>query len=185
MLPRFDVSIAAHAIVRADPAATFSAARSLDFLSVRTPLLTAAMWARGVPARITGHAPPPPPRLVLAEGDPLPGWAVLGEVPGRELAFGAVGRFWQPPIEWPRVAPADFAAFGEPGWGKIGCNFHVVAYGARASLLTYECRTATTDAASRHRFLRYWRVIRPFVGHIMRATVATAAAHAETPHSPR
>ena len=49
-----------------------------------------------------------------------------------------------------------------------------------ASLLTYECRTATTDADSRIRFLRYWRLIRPFVAHIFRATVATIRDHAES-----
>jgi hypothetical protein len=40
-------------------------------------------------------------------------------------------------------------------------------------LLSYECRTATIDTRSRAAFARYWRVVRPFVAHIMRATVAT------------
>jgi hypothetical protein len=46
-------------------------------------------------------------------------------------------------------------------------------------LLTYECRTTTTDADARRRFLRYWRLVRPFVGHIFRATVRTIGEHAE------
>jgi hypothetical protein len=29
-------------------------------------------------------------------GGELPGWLLLGEQPDRELAFGAVGKFWQP-----------------------------------------------------------------------------------------
>ena len=48
-MPRFDSVITEHAVVRADPAATFRAAQNLDFLAVRTPLLTASMWIRGLP----------------------------------------------------------------------------------------------------------------------------------------
>jgi hypothetical protein len=79
-----------------------------------------------------------------------------------------------------RRAAADFAAFAVPGWGKIVADFSVVPHGEHASLLTYECRTTTTDIDSRARFLRYWRLVRPFVGHIFRATVATIAAAAES-----
>jgi hypothetical protein len=104
---------------------------------------------------------------------------LLGEEPGRELAFGAVGRFWQPNIEWRDVSKAEFAEFREPGWGKIAANFSVLPYGQRNSLLTYECRTATTDADSRRRFARYWWLMRPFIAHIFRATVGTIRANAE------
>jgi hypothetical protein len=179
LMPTWDASVAAHLIVRADPDRTFRAARDLDFLSVHSPLLAASMWVRGLPDRLSGRPSVAPPRLVLSAGDELPGWVVLGEQRGRELAFGAVGRFWQPNIEWRDVAADEFAGFAAPGWGRIVADFSVVAYGEHASLLTYECRTATTDAASRVRFLRYWRLVRPFVGHIFRATVATIAADAE------
>lgn len=178
-MPSFDASIAAHLIVHRDPSATFRVARELDFLSVHTPLVDVAMWARGLPARIRGQAVEPPRRLVLSQGDPLPGWLVLGESPGSELAFGAIGKFWQPSIEWHDVAADEFARFDEPGWGKIVADFSVSPYGTRASLLTYECRTVTTDPASRQKFLRYWTVIRPFVAHIFRATVRTIRANAQ------
>ncbi len=59
-------------------------------------------------------------------------------------------------------------------------NFSVVPYGEHATLLTYECRTATTDTESRLRFIRYWSLVRPFVAHIFRATVATIRDHAES-----
>lgn len=144
-----DVTIAEHVIVRRDPSTTFRAARELDFLSIHTPLLDLAMWARGVPARLTGRAVEAPPRLVLAEGDPLPGWLVLGERPGHELVLGAVGKFWQPNIEWRDVAADGFTAFAEPGWGKIIADFSVMPYGEHATLLSYECRTTTTDSGSR------------------------------------
>jgi hypothetical protein len=179
LMPRCDADLAEHTIVHAPAAATYRAARELDFVTIHTPLLDSAMWLRGLPGRITGTEPPPPPRLVPAEQTgALPGWVVLGEQPDREFAFGAIGRFWTPSIEWRDVPPTDFADFAEPGWGKIVVAFVVSAYGA-GSLLTYECRTLTGDPASRARFLRYWRLIRPFAAHIFRATVAQVRRNAE------
>jgi hypothetical protein len=183
-MPRFDTVIAEHVVVAADPTTTFHAARTLDLLTVRTPLLAASMWIRGLPERWSGKAAPPLPRLVVADGG-LPGWLVLAERPDREIAFGAVGRFWQPVIEWRDVIQADFTGFAEPGWGKIAANFSVLPYGGNSTLLSYECRTVTTDPESRRRFLRYWWLVRPFVGHIMRATLNQIKANAEAATGPR
>ncbi len=177
-MPTSDVTLAEHIVVLADPETTFAAARGLDFLRVRTPLLLTAMWVRGLPAKVTGKAEEVPPTLALADGG-LPGWLILGEQPDTEIAFGAVGVFWRPQIEWRDVAPDDFVGFAEPGFGKIACNFSVRPYGDGATLLSYECRTATSDDESRRAFARYWRLIRPFVGHIMRATVRTIRDDAE------
>jgi hypothetical protein len=177
-MPAFDAVIAEHAIVAATPSTTFEAARTLDLLTVRTPLLAASMWIRALPARWLGRAAPPLPQLVVATGG-LPGWLELGERPGREIALGAVGKFWQPVIEWRDVPATEFRSFAEPGWGKIAANFSVIPYGEQSTLLTYECRTATTDPESQRRFLRYWRFIRPFVAHIMRATVRKIKTDAE------
>ena len=118
VMPAFDVSLAEHSIVHAGTDATYSAARGLDFLTVHSPLVDAAMWIRGVPARLGGHAPESPPRLVIAEGDPMPGWLLLGEAPGRELAFGAVGRFWQPNIEWRDVSQTEVRRFQRARLGE-------------------------------------------------------------------
>ena len=177
-LPRYDVVLAEHRVVDADPRTTLAAARDLDFLTIHTPLLDAAMWARGLPDRMRNRPTPPLTKLTLADGTGLPGWLSLGEREDSEVAFGAVGKFWQPGIEWRDVPAGEFADFDEPGWGKIACNFTVLPYGAGRTLLTYECRTSTTDPASRRRFARYWWLIRPFVAHIMRATLATIAATA-------
>lgn len=178
-MPAHDAAIAEHVVVAAGPATTFAAARELDLLTVHSPLLDASMWIRGLPARLTGQAAPTPPRLVIDSDMGLPGWTFLGERANREIVFGAIGKFWQPTIEWLDVPVADFPGFDEPGWGKIAANFSVLPYGDSATLLTYECRTMTTDPASRRRFLRYWRLIRPFVGHVLRATLRQIAANAE------
>jgi hypothetical protein len=177
-LPRYDVVLAEHLVVDADPVTTWHAARELDFMTVHTPLLDTAMWARGLPARLRRQPQPEIPRLSIAAGDRLPGWLSLGEREGHETALGAVGKFWQGNIEWRDVPLAEFAGFAEPGYGKIACNFSVRPYGPDRSLLTYECRTATTDEISRRKFARYWLVIRPFVRHIMRATLRTIATNA-------
>jgi hypothetical protein len=178
-VPTFDAMIAEHVVVDADPSTTFAAVRALDLLTVRTPLLVASMWIRNLPARLSGRAAPAPPRLVIAENIGLPGWLLLGERPNREFAFGAVGKFWRPVIEWRDVAPADFTGFADPGWGKIAANFSVAPYGQSHTLLSYQCRTATTDPDTRRNFKRYWWLIRPFVAHIMRATLTTIKADAE------
>ena len=179
VMPRADALIAVHTMVAAQPAATYRAARDLDFLTVRTPLLTVAMWLRGLPERLRGNSAAPPARLQLDDMAAMPGWLLVGEQPGAEIVFGAVGRFWRPVIDWLQVGPDEFAEFDEPGWGKIAANFSVSPYGEQHTLLSYQCRTVTTDPESRRRFRRYWWLIRPFVAHIMRATVATIKADAE------
>jgi hypothetical protein len=176
-----DTRVAAHLIVDAAPDTTFAAARELDLLEIHTPLLDASFWVRGLPAKILRRPEPAPPEKLTLDGDlARPGWMVLDESPGREIVFGAIGVFWTPTIRWnTEVAAHEFADFDEPGWGKIACNYSTLSYGERRTLLTYECRTVTTDADSRRLFNRYWWLIRPFVEHIMNATVRTIGEHAE------
>ena len=142
------------------------------------------MTARSVPARLQGRLlgrPVIAPQSLMLARDPgaLPGWLLLGEVPGREVAFGAVGTFWKPDIEWHDLAAEQFAGFAEPGWGKIACHLLVRPDGPGRSILSYECRTATTDPASRAQMARYWWLIRPFVGYVMRAVLRTIRANVD------
>ena len=175
-----DASTAAHAVVDALPAATFGAARDLDFLTVHSPLMDSALWIRGLPARLRREPEPVIASMVLGHGDAIPGWSILAERADHEIVFGAIGVFWTPTIHWHEpVPPEEFQSFSVEGWGKIACSFSVLPYGDHRSLLTYECRTLTTDAISRARFGKYWRLIRPFVAHIMDATVRTIREHAE------
>lgn len=180
VMGEFLVTTASHGIVDAEPPATFAAAYALDFLGVHSPVLDAAFWVRGLPARLSGQAQAPvPERLSVAEGMGIPGWMVLGERSDEEVVFGAIGVFWTPTIRWKEdVDPAEFVGFDEPGWGKIACNFSVRPYGARRTLLSYECRVSTNDDAAKQRFTRYWSLVHPFVQHIMSATVSTIAQHA-------
>jgi hypothetical protein len=178
-MPAYDLAITEHLVVDESPDTVYRAAAGLDFMTVRTPLLLASTFVRGLPARLRGRPVTAPAVLRLADqgaGGGLPGWLMLGEDEGRELAFGAVGRFWTAEIDWHPVDADHFGEFDEPGWGKIGCHFLVREAGPGRAVVTYECRVATTDSGTRRRVARYWTLIRPFVGHIMRATLRTIAA---------
>jgi hypothetical protein len=188
-LPDFDVTLIEHVVVDADTVTTWSALQDLDLMQVHTPLMDAAFFLRGLPERWaawrgrTRATTEPPPTLTLTgDGTGLEGWLPLGQQRGREIALGAIGRFWQPDIEWYDVtamSPQQFADFDEPGWGRIAANFSLRPYGEPRTLASYEARTATPDADSARRFARYWTVVRPLVGHIMRAALASLRQDAE------
>lgn len=172
-------------VVEATLPCTWSAVRELDLLEVHTPLVDAALFVRALPERIgrlLGRDVPAPidlEELRLSDGDGLPGWVMLGEVPQREIAFGAVGRFCDGTINWLTVPASEFAAFEAPGWVRFAANLSMRPYGAGRTLLSYEARALATDEDSRRRFARRWMVVEPFVGHIMRATLGTVARDTE------
>jgi hypothetical protein len=173
-LPAYDVVLTEHLVIDADTGTVFEAAKNFDFMTTRSLLVTALMTARSVPSRVLGRPVVTPPELMLArDSGALPGWLIIGEVPGREVVFGAVGKFWKPDIEWHDLAADQFATFEEPGWGKIACHLLVRPDGPDRSILSYECRTATTDPVSQAQMSRYWWLIRPFVAYVLRAVIRT------------
>ncbi|WIX98518.1 nitroreductase/quinone reductase family protein [Amycolatopsis mongoliensis] len=188
-LPEFDVTLIEHVVVEAEVGRTWQAVRDLDLTRVHTPLMDAAMFVRGVPAGVArrfgraGPAEQPAELKLFGPGTGLPGWLSLGEAPGQEVVLGAIGRFWQPDIEWYDVTgmtPEQFAGFTEPGWGRIAAGFSLRPYGTGRTLVSYEARTATDDPASARRFSRYWSFVRPFVRIVMRATLARIREDAES-----
>ena len=182
-LPRFDVAVAEHLVVGADLEHTWTAVRDLDLMQVLSPFLNVAFWFRALPARVrrrSRHLPPPPEPTLRVTPDNIPEpWVSFGQTPGREVAFGVVGKFGRPAIEWFPVDVAGFSGFHRPGFGKIGASLSVRPYGERRTLLTYEVRVATTDMVSRRRFARYWLLIRPFVINVMRASLRQIRRNAE------
>ena len=191
MLPTFDATIVEHSIIEAPPETVYRAVRDMDFMRIHSPLMDAAMFVRSLPDKIAGKLgreistkPPPSMRIsgMLDAGDDsvgLPGWIALGENPPHELAFGAVGKVWKADIEWKPIPPETFVEFDEPGFAKIAANFSLRSYGTNRTLLSYEARTAGTDDGARRKFFRYWRVVRRFVGVVMKAAVRTARDIAE------
>lgn len=190
-LPDFDATIIEHIVIDSPPDVVYRAARDLDFMAVHSPIVDAVMYLRALPERIGrrargGPAPPPLPTMRLADlfdesagPEGLEGWLALGEVPGQELVFGAIGKVWQPDIDW-KTVPADaFRDFADPDYAKLVVGFSVRDYGKDRTLLSYEARTAGTDAAARRKFLRYWWLVRRFVRFVMRAAVVTVKDLAE------
>ncbi|MFJ7068481.1 hypothetical protein [Streptomyces sp. NPDC101115] len=190
-LPEFRFSRLECAVIAAAPDLVYRAARDLDMLSIHSPLFDVVMWARGVPDRVRRRPVATPPSMRVSDlfdtaatdgqGDlEVQPWVALGERAGREIVFGAVGKVWKPTIEWRRVEPGDYAGFEEPGWAKMAAAFVVHPYGARRSLLTYEARTACTDPASTARFGRYWTLVSPGVGIVLRGALRAVEAAAES-----
>ena len=95
------------------------------------------------------------------------GFMELGERPGEEIVLGAIGRFWSPLGNKPRVVD-DFFAFAEPGYSKAALNFRVTPE-RDGSRITTETRIAGTDAEATRKFRRYWLLIRLGSGAIRRS----------------
>jgi len=165
-LPVYDVSDAVATVVDADPATTWDALMNADLIEVgrRRPLVAALGALRAMPD-VLDHLlhgerlPTPPAHLRLRDLTSLPlatgGWVLLGERVNDEIALGLVGKFWRPVIEFASVSAAEFSDFAEPGFAKTIYSLSVRPVGAQ-TLLTGTMRTATTDAAARRWFRRYW-----------------------------
>jgi hypothetical protein len=82
--------------------------------------------------------------------------------------------------------PRTWLDFAEPGYVNAAISFWVVAEAWARGLKT-DTRIHATDRASRCRFARYWRVIRPGSALIWRSWLRGAKARAERrpPESPR
>ena len=88
-----------------------------------------------------------------------------------------IGRFWAGETAWKEIDASAFASFESPGYARIACNLSLRPYGDRRTLLSYDARTQATDEAAGRSFLRYWRLVAPGVGIVMRSTLALIAGH--------
>ena len=102
------------------------------------------------------------PRTLLAWAREL-GWAVLAEVPDHEIVLGAVTRPWDANPVFRPVPAQEFAGFHEPGYTKIAWTLRADPISTTESVARTETRVATTDAAARKAFRRYWSLVSPGV----------------------
>jgi hypothetical protein len=171
-------------VVDAPPVAVYAAVRALDPDEVARsfPGMRVLGWLRALPARLSAlrRRDASQESGMLSADEANNAFVVLADDGAAEFVVGMVGKFMTPTqLEFRRIEPDDFAPFSEPGYGKVALNFRVCPYGWRRSLLTTETRTVTTDPQSRERFLRYWRVVGPFAGLIMRRWLRLAKRNAE------
>ena len=179
LLPEYDATRIERRLVAGEPAEVYARAREADFMrawrdstAVRVLFAARAAGERLASALgLTGRTTQPPETeaMRLADMRDHGEWVLLGESPPHEIAFGAIGRFWGGETEWRTISAAEFAGFDRPGVAKIACSFSLRPVGAGRTMVTYESRTRATDAESRRKFLRYWRLVSPGVGFVMRS----------------
>jgi hypothetical protein len=134
------------------------------------PVARALWWMRRL-GRTTGDLTTP---FVSSE---LPG-IVLEDVPGEGIVLGLTGQFWKmcggyrDPTR-PRT-PDEFVEYTRPDMCKAVIDFRV-----GESSLSTETRVHVVDPAARHKFRRYWFVIRPFSGLIRILFLRAARQRAE------
>jgi hypothetical protein len=102
------------------------------------------------------------PRTLLAWAKEL-GWAVLAEIPDREVVLGAVTRPWDANPVFRPLPSKECAGFHEPGYAKIVWTLRTDSINATESVARTETRVATTDQAARKAFRRYWSLVSPGV----------------------
>jgi hypothetical protein len=151
--------------VAATPAQAVSAAQAVTVAEM--PLTLVLMTARGLPLLLTRRLQPFALRAPAWEQlTSLPGFMILDESAGDYAAAGYVGQPWKLRSEGnPRVGPAQFEAFDEPGYAKAVMDFTARPEGTATRLRT-ETRIHVTDEDSRRAFGRYWRVVRAGSGLI-------------------
>ena len=147
-LPTWDHEISMSQLFRAPPAEVFDAITNLDLF--RLPVARVLLEARALPGRLAnaaarrhGETVVPEPPTFRVRDLPARGWIPLGERPGTELVYGAVGQPWKgtggsPPE--PPVTAETFAAFAEPGFAKLAESTVVTPYGVGGCVLTLESR---------------------------------------------
>jgi hypothetical protein len=151
-MPRPDVRERFETTIRAPAPLVMQVAADFDMQSI-----TAVRWIFRLRERLLGaQAGPRPPRGLREETRRL-GWGVLDEQAGRHLVCGARCRPWLADVKFTAIAPADFAAYAQPGQVKIAWTLEAHESAPRVTRFAQETRAVATDAASRRRFMAYWR----------------------------
>lgn len=175
-LPRSDARSFSAVVADAGTQTAYRALRSLDPAQVAAslPVLRVAGQLRELVARRSGRV------ASGARQDFGRAFLPIAEEPGTEFVVGMIGKFMTASqLEYRQFDPPDFAGFAEPGYGKVAVGFLVLPYGEKRSLLCTETRTVTTDPLSARQFRRYWRVVGPFAGYVMRHWLLLAKQRAE------
>lgn len=173
-MPRFSLRQVDRVAVAASPEDTYAAVRAIDLYQL--PLVRLLFRLRTLPdrlgARLRGEAPKPDATAFIDDiVRPPSGFFLLGEAAGTEVAVGAVGKFWQPTIEFLSLTPEEFVGFDRPGFGQLAWSIQVAGREPTGAWLTVELRVGATDAVSLARFRRYWHLIGPFSHAIRRGVL--------------
>jgi hypothetical protein len=150
-LPSYEFATRHEVEVGVDPARADRALREVTFREV--PLVRALLFARGLGARKGDES-------VLATM--VPRATVLEDVPGEGIVLTLSGQFWR-----------------LRGRGAEAPATAVIDFRVRPGSLATETRVHVPDPVSRRKFVRYWRVVRPFSGLIRSQVLRAAKRRAE------
>jgi hypothetical protein len=150
-LPVYEFSSRHEVAVGGDPARADRALREVTYGEV--PLVRALLFARGLGVG-NGDA-----RVVTTM---VPRAKVLEDVPGEGIVLTLSGQFWR----W-------------RGRGPEGPATAVIDFRATPGTLATETRVHVPDPVSRRKFVKYWRVIKPFSGLIRSQVLRAAKRRAE------
>jgi hypothetical protein len=172
-MPAWSLRQVMRVAVAADPDRAYDAVRAID--GFRIPFVRALFALRSVPervgARLRGRPMARMPRTArlddIVSGT---GFSILDHAPGRGVVVGAIGTFWKPTMDFAKVGARDFAAFDEPGFGKVVWSLEVDPRAGGGAWITFDLRVDATDPRSLAKFRRYWLVIGRF-SHAIRDAV--------------
>lgn len=150
-LPTWDVRSQHQTLISADPAAVYHELTRVDM--GQSPVIRILFSLRGLSRDGLSF-----------EGLTRIGFAPLANEPPRRILLGLIGKFWSVRGGIRDVRPADFASFMEPGYARAVWGFDIEPVSPGHTRLTTETRVHCTDATSRRRFKRYWRLVGPFSG---------------------
>ena len=177
-LPVWDARERHSCPVAAPPERVYEAVRAVTPGEV--PLVRLLFALRSLPARLGGGG-----SLPADKDEPLLdqllgfGFTLLAESDA-EVVVGLIDQAWKlTGGETVRAEDARrFVEFDRPGFIKAAMSFSVREERGGTTLET-ETRVLATDPASRRKFARYWRVIRPGSGVVRRSWLKAAKRRAE------
>jgi hypothetical protein len=150
-----------HVDVAVPIARAYEVVRHLDLS--RSWLVRTLFELRTAPSRLGRNGDSKPLMLRL---DDIPvvgeGFHVLCDAPEEEFVVGAIGRFWEPDIPFADVPAESFAAFDQPGFGKLAWSLRFEPISEQATRIFVEVRVTATDEISWRIFRLYFGVIGPF-----------------------
>lgn len=177
-MPEWEFVERHHTYVAAPPERALAAAK--DATPGEMSLVRTFFALRSLPARLIhgGGLPADRTRPLAAQMIEF-GFVPLAE-DACEVVLGFVGQPWRAAGgSMPRFGTArEWLDFAEPGYVKAAMSFWALPDGP-GTRLTTETRIHATDSASRRRFARYWRMIRPGSGLIRRSWLRAAKRRAE------
>jgi len=135
-----------HVDIGVPVSSAWQAVRHLDM--ARSSIVRALFSLRTIPDRLRGRAPESVSLRIDDLAAPGQGFQVLAERPGSSITIGAIGRVWQPQIDFMHVPPDDFAGFEYPGWAKVAWELRFEPRGHEVTRLIVEVRVSATDDAS-------------------------------------